>query len=311
MGALTIERPADGAGGRWSWRCSRRRSSLSAGLVFMVQPMFARFALPLLGGAPAVWTTAMLFFQTVLLLAYLYAHWSTPGSARGARPRCTWRSSPRRCSCCRSACPTAGRRPADGLAGAVAAADDARGRRPAVLRGVVDRAAAPELARGHRPPGCPRPVLPVPRQQHRQRGRPAELPAAGGAAASRSTARAGCGRPATAPCCCCWSAARVVLWRSGAGRDAEPEQEQAAAAADRAGAAAALGGARLRPVEPDAGRDGRRSRPTWRRSRSCGCCRWRSTSRRSSWSSRAARAAGPSIASRLRLAPQPSSSPAA
>jgi hypothetical protein len=49
---------------------------LSAGLVFLVQPMFARFTLPLLGGAPAVWTTAMLFFQTVLLLAYMYAHWS-------------------------------------------------------------------------------------------------------------------------------------------------------------------------------------------------------------------------------------------
>ena len=46
-------------------------------LVFMVQPMFARFVLPLLGGTPAVWTTAMLFFQTALLLAYLYAHWST------------------------------------------------------------------------------------------------------------------------------------------------------------------------------------------------------------------------------------------
>jgi hypothetical protein len=50
---------------------------LSAALVFMVQPMFARFVLPLLGGTPAVWTTAMLFFQTILLLAYLYAHWTT------------------------------------------------------------------------------------------------------------------------------------------------------------------------------------------------------------------------------------------
>jgi spermidine synthase len=49
---------------------------LSAGLVFLVQPMFARFTLPLLGGAPAVWTTAMLFFQTVLLASYMYAHWS-------------------------------------------------------------------------------------------------------------------------------------------------------------------------------------------------------------------------------------------
>jgi hypothetical protein len=50
---------------------------VSAALVFMVQPMFARFVLPMLGGTPAVWTTAMLFFQTLLLLAYLYAHWST------------------------------------------------------------------------------------------------------------------------------------------------------------------------------------------------------------------------------------------
>jgi hypothetical protein len=49
---------------------------LSAGLMFLAQPMFARLALPLLGGAPAVWTTAVVFFQTVLLLSYLYAHWS-------------------------------------------------------------------------------------------------------------------------------------------------------------------------------------------------------------------------------------------
>jgi Glycosyltransferase family 87 len=50
---------------------------VSAGLVFMVQPMFARFVLPALGGTPAVWNTAMLFFQTALLLAYVYAHWTT------------------------------------------------------------------------------------------------------------------------------------------------------------------------------------------------------------------------------------------
>ena len=51
--------------------------TLSAALVFMVQPMFARLLLPLLGGTPAVWTVALLFFQTALLLAYLYAHWTT------------------------------------------------------------------------------------------------------------------------------------------------------------------------------------------------------------------------------------------
>src|SRR6185436_15269152 len=36
--------------------------------------MFARVVLPPLGGAPAVWTTSVLFFQVVLLGAYLYAH---------------------------------------------------------------------------------------------------------------------------------------------------------------------------------------------------------------------------------------------
>jgi hypothetical protein len=47
---------------------------LSAGLLFLVQPLFARMLLPLLGGAPAVWNTAMVFYQAVLLLAYAYAH---------------------------------------------------------------------------------------------------------------------------------------------------------------------------------------------------------------------------------------------
>lgn len=43
-------------------------------LLFLVQPLVARLALPRLGGAPAVWNTAMLFYQAVLLLGYLYAH---------------------------------------------------------------------------------------------------------------------------------------------------------------------------------------------------------------------------------------------
>jgi hypothetical protein len=49
---------------------------VSAGLLFMVQPMFAKMILPLLGGTPAVWNTSMLFFQTALLLGYVYAHYS-------------------------------------------------------------------------------------------------------------------------------------------------------------------------------------------------------------------------------------------
>ncbi|WP_347312248.1 spermidine synthase [Defluviimonas sp. SAOS-178_SWC] len=47
---------------------------LSASLLFFVQPLFARIVLPQIGGAPAVWTTAMLFFQSVLIGGYLYAH---------------------------------------------------------------------------------------------------------------------------------------------------------------------------------------------------------------------------------------------
>jgi hypothetical protein len=46
---------------------------VSAGLLFLVQPMIARMVLPLLGGAPAVWTTCMLFFQMLLLAGYAYA----------------------------------------------------------------------------------------------------------------------------------------------------------------------------------------------------------------------------------------------
>ncbi|MFO1091356.1 MAG: fused MFS/spermidine synthase [Hyphomicrobiales bacterium] len=47
---------------------------LSAFLLFSVQPMFVKMALPVLGGAPAVWSVAMVFFQGVLLAGYAYAH---------------------------------------------------------------------------------------------------------------------------------------------------------------------------------------------------------------------------------------------
>ena len=46
---------------------------LNAALLFVVQPMFSKMALPLLGGAPAVWNTSMLVFQTLLLGGYLAA----------------------------------------------------------------------------------------------------------------------------------------------------------------------------------------------------------------------------------------------
>jgi hypothetical protein len=47
---------------------------LSAGLLFAVQPLFAKIVLPRLGGAPSVWSVAMVFFQATLLAGYLYAH---------------------------------------------------------------------------------------------------------------------------------------------------------------------------------------------------------------------------------------------
>jgi len=47
---------------------------LSATLLFMVQPMVGKMVLPHVGGSPAVWNTCMVFFQTLLLLGYLYAH---------------------------------------------------------------------------------------------------------------------------------------------------------------------------------------------------------------------------------------------
>jgi hypothetical protein len=47
---------------------------LSAGLLFLVQPMFAKTMLPLVGGAPAVWNTCAVFFQMAVLAGYGYAH---------------------------------------------------------------------------------------------------------------------------------------------------------------------------------------------------------------------------------------------
>jgi len=47
---------------------------LSAFLLFWVQPLFSKMVLPLLGGSPSVWNTAMMFFQLVLLAGYGYSH---------------------------------------------------------------------------------------------------------------------------------------------------------------------------------------------------------------------------------------------
>ena len=59
---------------------------LGAFLLFGVQLLLAKYFLPWFGGAPAVWTTCMLFFQTLLLAGYAYAHglanWFSPRAQR-------------------------------------------------------------------------------------------------------------------------------------------------------------------------------------------------------------------------------------
>jgi len=45
----------------------------SASLLFWIQPLIAKSLLPIWGGAPAVWTTCLLFFQSILLIGYVYA----------------------------------------------------------------------------------------------------------------------------------------------------------------------------------------------------------------------------------------------
>src|ERR1700751_2094010 len=48
---------------------------LSALLLFSVHPLFTKMVLPRLGGSPAVWSGAMVFFQSLLLAGYSYAHY--------------------------------------------------------------------------------------------------------------------------------------------------------------------------------------------------------------------------------------------
>ncbi len=67
---------------------------VSAALLFLIGPIFAKFVLPLFCSTPAVWTGSMgsmMFFQTVLLMSYLYAHATTTcGSKLEGRRSYTW-----------------------------------------------------------------------------------------------------------------------------------------------------------------------------------------------------------------------------
>jgi len=46
---------------------------LSAFLLFQIQPLISKYILPWFGGAPSLWSTAMLFFQVLLMGGYAYA----------------------------------------------------------------------------------------------------------------------------------------------------------------------------------------------------------------------------------------------
>src|SRR5579864_7211075 len=47
---------------------------VSAFLLFCCEPMVGKMVLPIMGGAASVWTTCVLFFQTMLLGGYIYTH---------------------------------------------------------------------------------------------------------------------------------------------------------------------------------------------------------------------------------------------
>ncbi|WP_186456872.1 spermidine synthase [Sphingomonas suaedae] len=78
MSAEAVAEPQPGVPG-WLSRASGPLFVLTillgSFLLFLVQPMIARMALPRLGGAPAVWNSAMLIYQALLLGGYAYAHW--------------------------------------------------------------------------------------------------------------------------------------------------------------------------------------------------------------------------------------------
>src|ERR1700752_2379933 len=60
--------------------------ALAAMLLFLVQPIIAKQILPWFGGGAGIWTTCMVFFQTMLLAGYAYAHWA----AQRLSPRLQW-----------------------------------------------------------------------------------------------------------------------------------------------------------------------------------------------------------------------------
>jgi hypothetical protein len=59
---------------------------VGAGLLFTIQPLVARLLLPAYGGSATVWSTCSLFFQTLLIVGYVYSHVTTTRIPRRAQP---------------------------------------------------------------------------------------------------------------------------------------------------------------------------------------------------------------------------------
>ena len=80
---MVQEHDANGGAARWLGWSFALTILVSAFLLFQVQPVISKSILPWFGGCPAVWTTAMLFFQSALFAGYVYAHllqrWLSPG----------------------------------------------------------------------------------------------------------------------------------------------------------------------------------------------------------------------------------------
>ena len=74
---LTVRRHglSSDPGTGWCWWSTPLAIFVSALLLFSVQPLFTKMVLPRLGGSPAVWSVAMVFFQSLLLGGYAYAHY--------------------------------------------------------------------------------------------------------------------------------------------------------------------------------------------------------------------------------------------
>jgi hypothetical protein len=256
---------------------------LGAGLLFLVQPMSARMLLPLLGGAPAVWNTCLVFFQASLLLGYLYAHLLT--SALPARAQATLHlmllaaaalppspGAPRHTS-------PAGPRLADGLAPP----------RPrplggtSLLRAGHHGPAAAALARGVAPDGLEGPLSTLCSGERRQlRG------------AARLSVPAGARAPAARPDAAVVGGLPGLRHGGGGLRLAAPSRPGSRRGSPSLppwrsrspGAGGCTGSSWRSFLQAWCWASPSTSRPTWRRCPCSGWCRCPSTSSRSWWPSR-------------------------